>query len=118
MYALKCKSPEQRLIVEFRHDVFKYLFFGKGKACSDKNWKMYEEIEFSKCGFPANWNIIVDQHGDGIKLSFPVKMRTFLAISPKTYHKVGCEMKEVPRTYIEKLSVKFIKISASFGETS
>jgi len=40
-------------------------------------------------------------------------MRKFLAQSPKTYYRVNDAIVEGPRAYTEKMSVKFIKITAS-----
>ncbi|KAJ7327834.1 hypothetical protein OS493_026113 [Desmophyllum pertusum] len=62
---LRHKYPEQRMTVEFRHDVFKYLFQRKGRKSKDKYWTMYEEPDFSKCNFPIQWNSWFDKHGDG-----------------------------------------------------
>ena len=36
--ALRHKGPEERLTLEFRHDVYKYLFNGKGRDAKEKNW--------------------------------------------------------------------------------
>lgn len=84
-----------------------------GKNSNEKSWNKFEEGDFDKRYFPENWNCIIDQHGDGVKLKFPVKMRAFLSISPKTYHKVGGEMNLVPGAYTKKLSLRFIKIPTS-----
>lgn len=86
----------------------------KGKNSNlEKSWNMFKEGDFDKWFFSANWNCIIDQHRDGVKLQFPFKMRSFLSISPKTYQKVGKEMKIVPQAYIQKLSVWLIKIPTS-----
>lgn len=111
MEALRHKGPEQRIVMEFRHDIYRYLFAGKhDKSYVDKNWAMFQENSFSKCGFPANWNCIVDNHGDGVMMKFPVKMRIFVSRTPKTYQKVQGEIKVCPQACIEKMSIKFIKI--------
>ncbi|KAJ7373254.1 hypothetical protein OS493_012843 [Desmophyllum pertusum] len=100
------------MTVEFRHDVFKYLFQRKGRKSKDKYWTMYEEPDFSKCNFPIQWNSWFDKHGDGCRMRFPVKMRTMLAQSPKTHVKLGETIVESPRAYIEKVSIRFIKVPA------
>ena len=61
---LRHKSPEQRITMEFRHDVFKYLFHSKGRKSPEKNWTLYEEGDFSKCQLPNQWNCVFDKHGD------------------------------------------------------
>lgn len=51
--------------------------------------------------------------GDGVRIRFPVKMRRFLSLSPKTYERVAEVIVEAPRAYTEKISVKFVKVSSS-----
>ena len=60
-----------------------------------------------------NWSCLYDQHGDGSRINFPIKMRTFLTLSPKTYHRVNDVIVQVPSAYTEKNSIKFIKITVS-----
>jgi len=111
--ALRHKGPEQRLTLEFRHDVYKYLFYGKGRGSREKNWCLFDENDFSKCKLPPNWNSIYDKHGDGVKLRFPLKMRKFLQLSPMTYQRVAGDIVEAPRAYIEKITIKFVKVPSS-----
>ena len=61
--------------------------------------------------FPTS-GIVFDKHGDGYRMRFPVKMRT-LGLSPKSHVKLGDKVVEKPRVYIEKVSVKFIKVPSS-----
>ena len=105
--ALRHKGPEQRLTFEFRHDVYEYLFNGKGRDAKEKNWGLFDENDFSKCKLPPNWNCIYDKRGDGVKLRFPLKMRKFLQLSPMTYQRVAEDIVEAPRTYIE-ITIKFV----------
>lgn len=113
MDALRHRGPTQTLSLEFRHDVFKYLFKGKGRNAEERNWRLFDESDFIRCKLPSNWNCLFDKHGDGVKIRFPVKMRKFMQLSPKTYQRVGGGIIEVPRAYNEKISIKFIKITAS-----
>lgn len=108
--ALRHKGPEQRILLEFRHDVFKYLFYGMGKPAEQKQWTLYEEKDFSRCKLPENWSCLFDCHGDGVKIKYPLKMRTFLGRSPKNHKKKGSEIVAIPQTYVEKISAVFIKI--------
>ena len=111
--ALRHKGPEQRLTLEFHHDVYKYLFNGKGRDAKEKNWGLFEENYFSRCKLPPNWNCICDKHGDGVKLRFPLKMRKFLQLSSMTYQRVAEDIVEAPRAYIEKITIKFVKVPSS-----
>ena len=83
------QTPEQRFTLEFRHDVYKFLFYGKGEEAKEKNWGLFYESDFSKCKLPPYWNSIYDKHGVGVKIRFPLKMRKFLHLSPKTYQSIG-----------------------------
>lgn len=110
---LRHKSPEQRITMEFRHDVFKYLFHSKGRKSPEKNWTLFEEGDFSKWQLPNQWNCVFDKHGDGYRMRFPVKMRTLLGLFPKSHVKLGDKVVEKPRVYIEKVPIKFIKVPSS-----
>lgn len=110
MDALGHKGPEQRLSIEFRQDIFKFLFRGLGKAAEQKHWTLFEAKDFCNCKLPENWSYRLNHHGDGAMVRFPAKMRTFLGRSPKTYMKEGEQMVEIPCTYVEKVSIVFIKI--------
>lgn len=48
-----------------------------------------------------------------MRMRFPVKMRTLLGLSPKSHVKLGDKVVEKPRVYIEKVSIKFIKVPSS-----
>lgn len=115
MSSLKHRWPEQKVTIEFRHDVFVFLFGGKGKPAEQRNWTLFEEQDFVKCKLPPNWSSIHDLHGNGVKLRFPIKMRAFLGRTPKNYHKEGHKIVEGPRAYIEKISINFIRIASSFS---
>lgn len=108
--ALRHKGPEQRVSIQFRHDVYKSLFQGVGKVAQQKHWTLFESADFHRCKLPENWNYLLNQHGDGVRMMFPVKMRTFLGRSPKNYEKEGEQMVEIPRQYVEKISLIFIKV--------
>ena len=49
MDALRHKGPEQRLTLEFQHDVYKCLFNGKGRTAEEKNWNSFYENDFCRC---------------------------------------------------------------------
>lgn len=111
--ALRHKGPTQSVSLEFRHDVFKYLFNGKGRRGEERNWQLYEENDFSRCKLPRNWSCKYDKHGDGVRIRYPVKMRKFLTLSQKTYQRVGKAIVDGTRAYTEKISIKFVKICST-----
>lgn len=71
-------------VIPFRHDVFQYLFRGKGKKSQDLENLLLEKQDFSRCSFPRDWDKLLDKLGDGIKVDFPIKARIFISRSPKT----------------------------------
>ena len=77
MSSLKHRWPEQKVKIEFRHDVFVFLFGGKGKPAEQRNWTAYKEQDFVKCKLPPNWSSVHDLYSDGMKVRFLVKMRAF-----------------------------------------
>ena len=110
---LKHKWPNQRLTIEFRHDVYNYLFHGKGTPAEQKSWTTFEEGDLNLCKLPPNWNCLFDQNGDGVKMMFPIKMRKYLGRSPKNFQrKAGTQsIVEAPRSYVEKISICFAKVA-------
>ena len=71
MLALKHKAPEQKLTLEFRHDVYGFLFNGKGKPAEQRGWMLFEESEFEKCKLPPTWFCIHDQQMEMDKSQIP-----------------------------------------------
>jgi hypothetical protein len=99
------------MTVEFRQDVFSFLFMGKGTKHG--LWFLLEKKDFEETFFSNDWNNLLDHHGQGTKLHFPVKVRHFISWSP-TQHIVETSGNVVPspRSYLEKMSMDFIKVAA------
>ena len=68
--SLKCPRTRQTLTVEFRGDVFSCLFKGKGEKCGQ--WQMFDKGDFDHRFFPDQWEQLLDHHGQGAKVNFPV----------------------------------------------
>jgi hypothetical protein len=71
------------------------------------------ERSFSELFFPNNWDNLLDKHGQGTKVHFPVKVRHFISWS-SPQHIVNTSGNVVPssRSYLEKMSMDFIKVAA------
>lgn len=110
--ALKAPRKRQRIVVEFRQDVFQHLFGNKGYALGQ--WKILEEGDFPVKFFfqPSPWDILLDHHGQGTKVHYPVKARHFISWSPKGFTRQNNSIVEGPRAHQEKLSMVTIKVSA------
>ncbi|CAB4030190.1 Hypothetical predicted protein, partial [Paramuricea clavata] len=104
--ALRHKGPMPRICVPFRHDVFHFFFDGLGRVAEQKQWTLYNVKDFVRCQLPNSWSYFFNRLGDGVKIRFPVKMRTFLGRSAKNVTQSG---EQIPQCYVEKLTFNFIK---------
>ena len=109
---LKHKWPNQRLTIEFRHDVYNYLFHGKGTPAEQESWTIFEEGHLNLCKLLPNGKGLFDQNGDGVKMMFAIKMKKYLGRSPKNFQrKAGTQsIVETPRSYVGKISICFVKV--------
>ena len=112
--ALKSSRTRQTITVEFRQDVFEYLIGDKGYR--EGQWRVLEKEDFLEEYFfqPTEWDSLLDSHGQGTKIYYPVKVRHYISWSPKGYIKSQNQLAltEAPRSYQEKLSVKIVKVAA------
>lgn len=106
----KLKSHSRNnLIFDFDHDCFRFLFFGKGKQSRDKKSILLEKEDFINCNFVDNWDVVLDVNGDGVMIKYPVKVRTLLTKSPKSYTIINGTLQESRRMVIEKLAIDFVR---------
>ena len=75
--------------VEFRLDVFNYLFSGKGSLPPSGRGKFYSLGDFNPMFFPVNWFIVYDKLGNGCEVDFPVRLESKLKWSPTVYDKLS-----------------------------
>ena len=105
---LKAKS-RNKLILDFEHDCFRYLFYGKGRQSRDDKYLLLEKHDFIRCKFVDNWDVAIDRIGDGVAIKYPVKVRAFLAKSPKSFSVANGTLQESQQMLIEKLSIDFAR---------
>ena len=96
-------------VLNFRHDVFRALFKDRGVQAENGKHVLFTKDDFERCNLPEQWDQILDQLGNGIKITFPVKARTHISLSPKTYKVISGKLKLMPRYNIEKLSITCLK---------
>ena len=58
-----------------------YNCFFKGKG----GWTLYEQKDFLPTYFPSGWDVLLNSHGEGLKIAYPVMMRTYMSKSPPKY---------------------------------
>ena len=103
----RCRTP---VTVEFQQDVFKYLFPGKGTV--DRQWQILQKGDLSQKCFPEDWDCLLDQHGQGTWIYYPIRIRHFIAWSPKHFFKTNEGVRPAAQAFEEKVTVKFIKVAA------
>ena len=98
-------------MVNVRHDVFKYIFKGKGSPSKKAGCVLLSKDDFSRCNFfnkeCNDWDEYIDSLGDGTRISFPVRAKPFLTWGPKTHKLVNGKIVSKPRYHLEKVSLKW-----------
>ncbi|XP_028412495.1 uncharacterized protein LOC114535332 [Dendronephthya gigantea] len=83
---LKLKSRSKKNItIDFDHDCFRYIFNGKGKQSKDGKYLLLDKADFDRCKFDGNWDTVGDKIGDGVRVKYPIKVRTVLTKSPRNF---------------------------------
>ena len=106
----KCRLP---VTINFRGDVYRFLFKNKGHY--QDGWHLLDKVAFPNKFFPEFWDHCPDSHGQGIKVFYPMKVRSFISWSPKKYS-VGEGHHQCPRAFQEKLTLLFVRVA--LGATS
>ena len=92
--------------IEFRTDVYRFLFGDKGHCAHNKEGRLYSLDDFCKEYFCGEWYRCYDSLGDGCEVDFPIRLCSELRWSTAVYDK-NCVCK--PRCYAEILTVTVIK---------
>lgn len=95
--------------VEFRTDVFKYLFDNKGQKPPRGRGTMYTLDDFDNTYFPGGWYVVYDSLGDGCMIEFPVRLESKVKWSPVVYNKVEQTSVPKPRHFSEMIFVTLVK---------
>jgi hypothetical protein len=108
---LKSSGVDVHLYVPFHLDVWRYLMQGKGEAIKGGS-KLYQKKDFDRfVDWPDHWSYIMNLHGTGRAIDFPIKVRPFLGKSCMKDFVVGDDgtIVKAPILYTEKLSIYFVK---------
>ena len=87
------------------HDVLRALFKDQGVESEDGRHILFGKDDFQRCNFPEQWDQIIDQLGNGIRIAFSMKARTFISLNPKNYKVISGKLELMPRYNIDKLSI-------------
>ena len=87
-------------------DILKFLFQQNG--VKQNGWYLLGKDCFPVRYFPVGWDKVMDIHGQGVQLGYPVRVRSYLSWSPKKYQAQGNSGATIPcqRCYTEKISFK------------
>ena len=97
--------------IELDHDCWRYLVKGKGIASEQRGHYLYGINDFSLLlMLPPDWWYFLNEHGEGKKVDFPIKMKVVIGWSPKKHVINGKKILPGPRFPIEKLSVSFSRL--------
>ena len=101
-----CEPLATKSIIEVRHAVL-WRAIPKKLVLNTKIW--LEESDFHPTYFPRGWSTaFVTKRGDPHSILLPTDVRLFPAHSRKLYCAEG---KELPRKWIKKLCISFVKWS-------
>ena len=95
-----------RLEVEFRVDVFRYLFQGKGHAPPRGRGLFYNLEDFDETYFMDEWYIVYDRLGDGCKIDFPIRLESRIKWSSQVFSRSGSVK---PKIFKEMIYVTLVK---------
>ncbi|CAB4025927.1 Hypothetical predicted protein [Paramuricea clavata] len=83
--SLKSKSVSP-VYVNMPLDVWRYITLNKGKKSDHKGHMLYEKEHFDRFkGLPHDWYYVLNQHGEGICVDFPIKAKPIVSWSPSRF---------------------------------
>lgn len=92
--------------MEIRHDVFNYIFRGRGRPSTKSGCILSEKNDSNRCSFFKecnDWNIYTDNLGDGTQVVFPIRATALVSLAPQTHKLVEGKLVPKPRYHLEKI---------------
>ena len=104
---LKCKRHclLYSATVDIEHDILRYVFQNKGQATPDGKFMLYQKNDFARLKLPEYWDYYLDVLGQGVKINFPVKLRSKLCFVQKRYIAKDKKVEKGPFIPREKLFI-------------
>jgi hypothetical protein len=95
-------------------DVWHYLTSCKGQASEHKGYTLYEKGDFDRfTSLPNDCFFILNEHGEGTTIDFPIKAKPIISWSPSRYHEHNNKLQRAPRMPIERVSFYFLRKACS-----
>ena len=99
-----------RFTLEFRTDVFTFLFRGKGRKPPSGQGLFYELQDFDLLYFPEHWFRVYDKLGSGCQIDFPIRLQSKIKWVPVVYDKKPDGSLVVKnRSFVEVVVVTLVK---------
>ena len=100
--------------LEYRFDVFNFLFSGKGSKPKSGRGLLYRLADFDRTYFSSNWFLSYDRLGNACRVDFPIRMQPRLKQGPIRYMPRDCtdnasELVKQNTVYLETVVVNVIK---------
>jgi len=104
---LKSKSVKSLHSTDIRidHDIMRYIFRGLGEVSADNHSMLYERADFDRFNLPPYWYYCLNEHGQGIAVDFPVKIRLMLSYTNTYYIVSSGKLQKTPISPIEKVLI-------------
>ena len=109
---LKSLGVDAHIYIPFRLDVWRYLTTDKIREANGSGPYLLEKIDFqSFFSSPNHWYYVLNQHGEGAAVDFPMKVKPFLSKSGAKNFIVDNNgtLCKAPISYVEKISIYFVK---------
>lgn len=92
--------------------MWRYLVQDRGRKANKRGAYLLEKDEFDRfTHLPNHWHYVLNLHGEGNAIDFPIRVRPFLGrLSAKDFVvRPNNTLTKAPILYVEKLSVYFVK---------
>lgn len=95
-------------------DIWRYVTFRNGIPSEHRAHYLFEKEDFAKLKYlPPHWCYFLNEHGEGLAVDFPIKIKPVLSWSAAHYFKKDKKLCKAPRFPQEKLCTTFVKKSCT-----
>ncbi|CAB4015417.1 Hypothetical predicted protein [Paramuricea clavata] len=106
---LKSKSTAI-IYVDMDLDVWRYITCNQGRKSNHKGHILFEREDFRRFeGLPDDWCFILNQHGEGVSIDFPLKAKPLVSWTALSYIVKSGKLVMAPKMPIKKVVLSFAK---------
>jgi hypothetical protein len=96
--------------VNIELDVWRYITYQRGEEAEYKGHKLHSKDDFGRfLGLPADWFYVLNQHGEGMAIRFPIKAKAIVSWTPSMFVSNNGTLELAPRIPLEKITIDFPK---------